>query len=200
MERFNRIIHGALELFLREGVKSVNMDDISSFLGMSKKTLYQHVSNQGDIVEKAFKLHQSRILCAINSIQEKNENAIDELFHIDEQICHILKNRPPRLIKNLKKFYPSVWKILDETRKKHLFSCITQNIEHGKAQGLYRVDVNEDIIAKLIMNTVDALIDEDLFPLTKYNFKSLLRENRIYHIRGIATQQGIKCLENKLKE
>ena len=41
------------------------------------------------------------------------------------------------------------------------------------------------------MNTVDALIDEDLLPLTEYNFKSLLKENRTYHIRGIATQQGI---------
>ena len=78
MERFNRIIQGALDLFLSEGVKSVNMDDVSSSLGMSKKTLYQHVSNKGDLVEKAFKLHQSRILSAINSIQEKNENAIDE--------------------------------------------------------------------------------------------------------------------------
>lgn len=200
MERFNRIIQGALDLFLSEGVKSVNMDDVSSSLGMSKKTLYQHVSNKGDLVEKAFKLHQSRILSAINSIQEKNENAIDELFHIDEQICHILKNRPPRLINNLKKIYPSVWEILDDTRKKHLFSCITQNIEHGKEQGVYRTDVNADIIAKLIMNTVDALVDEDLFPLTEYNFKSLLRENRIYHIRGIATQQGINYLEQKLKD
>jgi hypothetical protein len=158
------------------------------------------VSNKGDLVEKAFKLHQSRILSAINSIQEKNENAIDELFHIDAQICHILKNRPPRLINNLKKFYPSVWEILDDTRKNHLFSCITQNIEHGKEQGVYRTDVNADIIAKLIMNTVDALVDEDLFPLTEYNFKSLLRENRIYHIRGIATQQGINYLEQKLND
>ena len=80
-----------------------------------------------------------------------------------------------------------------------MFSCITQNIEHGKEQGVYRTDVNADIIAKLIMNTVDALVDEDLFPLTEYNFKSLLRENRIYHIRGIATQQGIKLLRTKTK-
>ena len=199
MERFNRIIKGALDLFLCEGVKSVNMDDISSSLGISKKTLYKYVTNKGDLIEKAFKLHQSKILSAINSIQEKNENAIDELFHIDEQICQILKNRPPRLINNLKKHYPSVWAILDETRKKHLFSCITRNIEHGKDQGMYRLDVNEDIIAKLIMNTVDALVDEDLFPLTKYDFKLLLHENRVYHIRGIATKKGINYLENKLK-
>ena len=73
MEKFDRIIKGALDVFLNEGVKSVNMDDISISLGISKKTLYQHVSNKGDLVEKAFKLHQSKILNTINSIQEKKE-------------------------------------------------------------------------------------------------------------------------------
>jgi AcrR family transcriptional regulator len=199
MEKEEIIIEGALELFMKNGVKTVNMDDVSSHMGISKKTLYQYVSNKTDLVEKCFSLHQSSILEMINRIQEKNKNAIEELFDIDEQVCVMLKNRPPMLIHNVQKYYPSVWKILDEIKKKHIFSCVTQNIEHGKTQGFYRADVNADIIAKLMMNTVDALVNEELFPLTQYDFKALLKENRVYHIRGIATQQGINYLEQKLK-
>ena len=199
MEQFNRIIESTLNLFLREGVKSVNMDDISSFMGISKKTLYKYVNNKADLVEKAFRLYQYRILGMISNIQEKNENAIDELFEIDEKLCLMLKNRPPRLINNLKKYYPNVWEILDEIKKKHLFTCITENMDRGKEQGLYRNEVNSNIIAKLMMNTVDALVDDATFPLTQYDFKSLLEENRVYHIRGIATDKGIKYLEQKLK-
>ncbi len=195
MERFDQIIEGALKLFMRDGVKSVNMDDVSTFLGISKKTLYQHVDNKGDLLEKAFRLYQNRILDIINTIQKKNENPIDELFDIDEQVCHILKNRPPMLINNLEKYYPSVWEILEVVRKEHIFSCVTQNIERGKSHGLYRKTVNSDIIAKLMMNTIEALVDDELFPLTQYDFKSLLKENRIYHIRGIATSKGINYLE-----
>jgi len=198
MERFHQIIEGALKLFMRDGVKSVNMDDVSTFLGISKKTLYQHVDNKGDLLEKAFRLYQNRILDIINTIQKKNENPIDELFDIDEQVCHILKNRPPMLINNLEKYHPSVWEILEVVRKEHIFSCVTQNIERGKSHGLYRKTVNSDIIAKLMMNTIEALVDDELFPLTQYDFKSLLKENRIYHIRGIATSKGINYLEEKL--
>ncbi len=198
MERFDQIIEGALKLFMRDGVKSVNMDDVSTFLGISKKTLYQHVDNKGDLLEKAFRLYQNRILDIINTIQKKNENPIDELFDIDEQVCHILKNRPPMLINNLEKYHPSVWEILEVVRKEHIFSCVTQNIERGKSHGLYRKTVNSDIIAKLMMNTIEALVDDELFPLTHYDFKSLLKENRIYHIRGIATSKGINYLEKKL--
>ena len=199
MDQFNRIIESALNLFMHEGVKTVNMDDISSFMGISKKTLYQYVNNKADLVEKAFRLYQSRILGMISNIQEKNENAIDELFEIDEKLCLMLKNRPPRLINNLKKYYPNVWEILDEIKKKHLFTCITENMDRGKEQGLYRNEANSNIIAKLMMNTVDAIVDDATFPLTQYDFKSLLKENRIYHIRGIATDKGIKYLEQKLK-
>jgi len=199
MDQFNRIIESALNLFMREGVKTVNMDDISSFMGISKKTLYQYVNNKADLVEKAFRLHQYRILGMISNIQEKNENAIDELFAIDEKLCLMLKNRPPRLINNLKKYYTNVWEILDEIKKKHLFTCITENMDRGKEQGLYRNEANSNIIAKLMMNTVDALVDDATFPLTQYDFKSLLEENRVYHIRGIATDKGIKYLEQKLK-
>ena len=77
--------------------------------------------------------------------------------------------------------------ILDEIKKKHLFTCITENMDRGKEQGLYRNEANSNIIAKLMMNTVDALVDDATFPLTQYDFKSLLEENRVYHIRGIAT-------------
>tara|TARA_B100001057_G_scaffold251078_1_gene251303 strand:- start:88 stop:729 length:642 start_codon:yes stop_codon:yes gene_type:complete len=199
MDLFNRIIESALNLFMREGVKTVNMDDIASFMGISKKTLYRYVNNKADLVEKAFRLHQYRILGMITNIQEKNENAIDELFEIDEKLCLMLKNRPPRLINNLKKYYQNVWEILDEIKKKHLFTCITENMDRGKEQGLYRNEANSNIIAKLMMNTVDALVDDATFPLTQYDFKSLLEENRVYHIRGIATDKGIKYLEQKLK-
>lgn len=60
MERVTHIIQGALQLFMQEGVKRVNMDDAASFLGISKKTLYQYVSNKGDLVEKSFQTSSGR--------------------------------------------------------------------------------------------------------------------------------------------
>ena len=41
MEKEERIIKGALDLFLQAGVKSINMDDVSTHLGISKKNALQ---------------------------------------------------------------------------------------------------------------------------------------------------------------
>ena len=91
MEKNERIIKGALDLFLKAGVKSINMDDVSTHLGISKKTLYKVVSNKADLVKQAFTLYQSCFISKIEAIKSKNENAIDESFEIDEQLCVLLK-------------------------------------------------------------------------------------------------------------
>jgi AcrR family transcriptional regulator len=199
MEKEERIIKGALDLFLQAGVKSINMDDVSTHLGISKKTLYKVVSNKADLVKQAFTLHQSSFISMIEAIKAKNTNPIDEIFEIDQQLCVILKNRPPHLISNIRKYYPEVWNILDAIRKENIFECVYLNIQQGIEQGYYRKTINGNILAKLMINTVEAIVDDELFPLTEYNFKNILQENRIYHIRGIATEKGINYLENKLQ-
>ena len=199
MEKEERIIKGALDLFLQAGVKSINMDDVSTHLGISKKTLYKIVSNKADLVKQAFTLHQSSFISMIEAIKAKNTNPIDEIFEIDQQLCVMLKNRPPHLISNIRKYYPEVWNILDTIRKENIYDCVSQNIDLGIKQGFYRGSINVNIIAKLMINTVEAIVDDELFPLTEYNFKNILQENRVYHIRGIATQKGINYLENKLQ-
>ena len=57
-----------------------------------------------------------------------------------------------------------------------------------------------DVIAKLMINRIDTLINEEVFPLTHYDFRKLLTEIRIYHLRGIATTKGVNYLEQKINE
>lgn len=199
MEKKNQIVEGALDLFMRMGVKGVNMDDVATHLGMSKKTLYQFVQNKADLVEQSFTCHHGRVLRMIAEISSRHENAIDELFDIDEGVCRLMKNRHPSMVFNLKKQHPKVWGMVDDLKKKHIFKTVKNNLENGIKQGMYREEINTDIIAKLIMSRVDALVDDELFPLTEYDFRQLLKENRIYHIRGIATPKGIEHLEQKLR-
>ena len=79
----SRVLFTSIELFLQFGVKSVNMDQIASSCGISKKTLYKHVKNKEDLLEKAFEqavvFMKSELEEAIASVEG---NAIDQLF------CH----------------------------------------------------------------------------------------------------------------
>ena len=61
MENKDRILHHASALFLRNGIKSVSMDDIAASLAMSKKTLYKTFANKDEIVLGVMAGHLSKV-------------------------------------------------------------------------------------------------------------------------------------------
>ena len=200
MSKKEKIVNGALELYKRMGVKSVNMDKVATNLGISKKTLYVYFDNKQDLVNHCFQKHYDLVSEMINTSAAQFENAIDELFAIDESCSLVMKQTNPYLLGELKRYYPNTWALIEQLKQKVLFNIMKKNLNKGVEQGIYRKEIDVDIIAKLMINRIDALINEEVFPLTRYDFRKLLTENRIYHIRGIATLKGINYLEQKINE
>jgi AcrR family transcriptional regulator len=53
-ERFLELVEPIRELFYAYGLKNISMDELSSKLGISKKTLYTFVKNKEELIEKIF--------------------------------------------------------------------------------------------------------------------------------------------------
>ena len=54
VELRERIILAAVELFTTNGIKSITMDEIAASLGISKRTLYEAFSGQGNLVGRMY--------------------------------------------------------------------------------------------------------------------------------------------------
>ena len=200
MEIKEHIIQQSLSLFLKKGVKQVNMDEVATNLGISKKTLYVHFDNKQDLVHHCFQKHNDLVSEMINTSAAQFENAIDELFAIDESCSLFMKQINPYLLGELKRYYPNTWALIEQLKQKVLFNILKNNLNNGIEQGFYRKDIDVDIIAKLMISRIDALVNDEIFPLTQYDFRKLLTEIRIYHLRGISTLKGINYLEQKINE
>ena len=77
-------------LFMRYGIKSVTMDDISRELGISKKTLYQYVDNKQDLIDQCFQEHIEEEMEMVGKIREEAFDPIDEVIaclHDHQDLC-----------------------------------------------------------------------------------------------------------------
>jgi hypothetical protein len=74
------------------------------------------------------------------------------------------------------------------------------NLKKGIKEGLYRKDMNNEIIAKLYLSRAENTHLNELFTSEEYSSVKLFVELLTYHIRGIATEKGILMLEKKVKE
>ena len=200
MEVKEHIVQQSLSLFLKKGVKQVNMDEVASNLGISKKTLYVHFDNKQDLIHHCFQKHNNNVAEMINASVSQFDNAIDELFAVDEGFSLVMKQTNPYLLGELKRYYPNTWALIEQLKQKVLFNIMKNNLDNGIEQGLYRQELDVEIIAKLMISRIDVLVNDEIFPLTHYDFRKLLTENRIYHIRGISTPKGIKHLEKIINE
>ena len=199
-EELKNILVRVRELYNRYGIKSITMDDVARELGISKKTLYQFVSDKDDLVGKyldyEIEIRQEEICKCF-----KNEmNAIEELFEISLFMNRLIRQQNPATEYDLKKYYPQHFQKVHNIRRERMFNYIILNLRKGKEEGLYREDLNEEVIAKLHLSRSESIHFDELFTIEEFTSVKLFVELLTYHIRGIATQKGIEVLENKLKQ
>lgn len=189
------ILIGAKELFYRYGIKSVTMDDVARELGISKKTLYQHIDNKKDLIECIIDDHIVNEKHCLTEITGDAKDPVEQILMVARYVLKVLREVKPTAIYDLKKYYRDTWKRMDKFHLEYVYQMIKANIDEGMAQGLYRQNINSDIIAKLYVGKTMLLTDEQLFPMREYDRDTLFEEYITYHLRGIVSDKGLEKLK-----
>lgn len=187
------------ELYNKFGIKSVTMDDVSRELGISKKTLYECIADKTELVklvmQMIYKFHGEKL----EEITTSALNAIEELMEVNLYMTNMVKELNPTLLYDLKKYYPELHNELMQEQRRRMHEAIRKNLIKGQEQGLYRKDMNVEIISKLHMTRMEYRFSHDSFILNDIDSAQVMREIFIYHLHGIANENGIKVLNEKLK-
>jgi hypothetical protein len=111
-----------------------------------------------------------------------------------------LRQVPPMVIYELKKYYRESWEQMEALHSKYIYRTIISNLNKGIESGHYRADINPDVIAKLYVGKSFLLVDEEIFPVKEYERQRLFREFIHYHLRGIVSAKGQRLLDKFVKE
>lgn len=192
MEYREEILKKTFDLIMKYGIKSVRMDDISSSIGISKKTIYQYFENKRSLISEVVEDHIKNNEKNIVSIIAKSKNAIDEIIDIGKHILTFLKGLSPSMIYDTQKYYPKQWEKVNNQHLNFFRGIIESNIARGQREGLYYEDINPEIISRLYVNQTLAIADESIFPSNQYDRGELYKTLVTYHVRGLMTNKGRK--------
>lgn len=187
-------------LYMKYGIKSVTMDDIARELGISKKTLYQYVTDKIELVSKVVDLE----ICDKGEFFDKPPcsglNAIEQIFEVYKHVQKMLKDYNPATEYDLRKYYPEIYSRVIQVRRDRMYNNILSNLKKGKEDGLYRTDFNDEVIAKLQLSRVESVFDDKILSQDELLSPEVFLEIFVYHMRGIANEKGLKVLEEKIKD
>jgi AcrR family transcriptional regulator len=199
-EKEKELIKSITEVLINFGVRSANMDDIAKHLKMSKKTLYKYFKDKSDIVQKVTYLHCSEETCKIKEILHESVNAIDEMIKISEFVQQMVKSINPAAVFDLKKYYPESFKNFEEHKSTAIKKAILENLKRGVEEGLYRDNINPEIVAMIYIQKVDAVWNPEVIETNKFSIAEVHLEMIRYHVRGVASQKGIDYLLTRINK
>ncbi len=194
MEIKNRILHSAAALFMRNGIKSVSMDDIAARLAMSKKTLYKWFENKDQIVVGVMQQHLTEEEGDCCQIAEGAENALDELFKLMDWGQQMMADLHPSIFYDLQKYYPQAWQLWLVHKEQFILHRIIDNLRRGMTEGLYRADLDVDVLARLRLNQIDLALNPNVFPTRQFNPQKVDLICLEHFMLGVATLKGHKLI------
>ena len=192
------IIKSVGRLYHRYGVKSVTMDDVALDLGISKKTLYQFFNDKETLVREVISYHMENPEFNLNEVG--SGNPIDRLFALRNHLAGVLKVYNNNLEYDLRKQYPDIYSKFSDFKRQKIFTDTIMNMEEGQKQGLFRNDINTDVIARLLVGRMLFTMnpEQGIFDESELASIDLFDKVMDYHMHGICTEKGLDYYKKQL--
>jgi AcrR family transcriptional regulator len=196
----DKILRGAEELFLKYGVRSVSMDDIARHLSISKKTIYQYFVDKDEIVTQVTQSHLIQTKAGFDSLTGASKNALDELMRIQMYMKRNMQDLNPSLLFDLKKYHTKAWNLWMEHKNKDIRDSVVRNLKQGMEEGLYRTNLNPEILATLRIESIQWLYDGVIVPTEKFKMVDIQMQMLDHFMYGLLTEKGRKLYEKYRQE
>lgn len=191
--KVHTILAQSLQIFREYGIKSVSMDDLSSSMKISKKTLYKYFTNKENLLEILF-LEFMPLEFEDYSVAsyQKHGNAIKFLFDIQTFLIAQKSFFTPAINYDLQTTYPHIYKAVQEGIIEQAQNLIAKNIELGQLQHVYKKNINATIVS-YIFSQLSILIENP--KENSFSSEELFNEILKIFVYSIANSEGITRFE-----
>lgn len=188
------VITVALDMFLKDGFAQVKMDDVAAMLSISKRTLYEMFPSKESLILECAKEFHKRVESRMEWELSNDNDVISITLHHFSFIIKMSKNVNTSLFLGEMEKYPSVREYF-KSRATHINDRIRSFLELGVKQGLFRDDINTEIVMQII-NEMGKLMARNKYS-KQFTLEELFDSMILVVIRGIATDKGIEVINTQ---
>jgi len=191
------ILEAAIELFKKQGIRNVTMDDIARNLGMSKRTIYEYYANKEDLICDYIK-KQSEKHREINiTILKNTSNVMELLFYFLKKDCMDENRTQLNNIIEIKRYYPKIFASEIMPYLDCRVDTLKEILEKGQDEGVVRKDINVGLISKIFTTQMDDFVNRH-FENDDYELEEVFKAVFINFMRGISTLKGYEIIDRLL--
>lgn len=181
----------ASEMFKKNGIRQVRMDDIARRLSISKRTLYEIYDDKEhllmDVVKAQKEAHSKALAKCFDSKADALEMVV-KFYHLQmEEIADV----NPLFFEDLRAYKS----IMEYFHTEHVKNADGRRRFINKAidEGLFNKNLDYDFIFQVMEGTSDYVISNNFY--RDYGLKTVFHNFVMVFLRGICTVKGLKRLD-----
>ena len=196
MEIKDRILRHSRTLFMQNGIKSVSMDDIAASMAMSKKTLYKWFDNKDELVHAVMQQHLTETQHDCDRLLGQADSAVAELLGMMDWMRRQFSDVHPSIFYDMQKFHPATWQLWVSHKHEYILTQIVDNLRRGMAEGLFRADLDVDVLGRLRLAQIEMAFNADVYPPRQFEVQHLQQVILEHFMLGVATLKGHKLINS----
>ena len=131
----------------------------------------------------------------MEEIEANAENAVEHLYNLTLCLRDRIGKTSIAALYDLRKYYSKAWDQYKNHKHDVIFKSVKRNIERGIKEGLFRNDINSEIIAYLRIGEVELSFNKDFFPEDKFSLVDIHKQLFEHFTYGILSEKGLKLFE-----
>lgn len=194
-----RIAREAATMFVRNGIKSITMDDIACNLGVSKRTIYELFKDKNELLTECLEYHISVNMSENRKILAESQNMIEAMLKFLKRGTEAMEEINFSFFTDLQKHHPKVYKdVIVANRHKNIHFTVAM-LQRGIDEGVFRSDIKTELVAITLREQIDLMAKPDIFPYSKYSKSEVFTSIIINFTRGISTPKGTELMDELLR-
>jgi AcrR family transcriptional regulator len=195
-----RIIDGALKIFLQQGLRATTMDDIAKQLGISKRTIYEQFQDKKELLTMVIEHANARTKKDDCEIFNNSQNSLEGFLKLLKKKRSEININQVKMVMELKRYYPE---IIDEMKQRHsadMMDIFENMIIKGIDEKVFRSGLNPKTSAFLFSAQANLFFAEQFNKMDLYttdiSVLQVFDDLFLNFLRGISTREGIKIIES----
>lgn len=185
MDKQSYYVKESLKLFLKYGIRSVTIGQITAQLNVSSKTLYQLFGDKPGLVHACFQLYIHNSRRDFGQMETEATNVADLLIRFYHQLVQNLTRISPAFFEDLAGFFPEIWDSDEAFGIHHTRGLLTRGVQ----EGIFVPGIDVALCAETLTLLLRAMFEKETF--NRRSTPQLLANVLWPYVRGICTPAGL---------
>ena len=188
-----RILQATEAAMYEAGLSNLRMNDLAARLWMSKKTIYEHFPSKRSLVEAVIERLLHDVAGRLERI--RHDQTLDAVQKIEATLAvarRQIARVGPRLIEDLSRFAPQLWRKIDATRQQLVLEHFREVLREGVEQGVVRNEINPELVTLLFVRCLLRIVEPGELLELPYSIDQVIDGLSSLMLRGLLAQPAVE--------